>query len=236
MTPLAARSKPSMSLDRRGIFSALPLVVLLLYAGALAHPSSRAIAVEMVQENRPVELLTFLFLCLAGLLGLRLAHRLRSSGRELPVWGFHAAFGLGMLVVGMEEVAWGQHFLGFETPEALERVNQQGEVTLHNIGPLQGRSEVFRLAFGAAGLLGIWLSFRPRWREVGVPPSLWAWFAVIAAAAVIDLHNDYFPAGTGFYDEGWRWLSEVVEMLIGAAALLYVGLKERLLPPSGSRR
>ena len=220
-----------MSPAQRGFFSALPLVVLLLYAWWLAHPSSRPIAVEMVQENRPVELLTFLFLVLAGVMALRLAHRLRKEGREVLVWGFYTAFGLAMLVIGMEEVAWGQHFLGYETPEPLERFNQQGEVTLHNIGPLQGRSEIFRLVFGAAGLVGIWLSSHPRWRDVGVPTRLWPWFAVIAAAALIDLHNDFFPVGRGFYDEGWRWLSELVEMLIGAAALLYVLLKKRLLLP-----
>ena len=210
---------------RGGMLAALPLVVLVVYGWLLAHPTTRPFAVEMVQENRPVELLTFVFLVLAGILAFLVARRMRDDGKVPIIWLFHYAFGLGLIFIAMEEVAWGQHFFGFETPEPLEQINQQGEVTLHNIGPLQGRSEIFRLVFGFGGLLGIWLSTHARWRDIGVAPVLWPWFAVIALAAAIDLHNDFFPVGTGFYDEGWRWLSEVVELLIGVAALLYVRQK-----------
>ena len=42
-------------------------MVLVLYGWLLAHPGTRPLAVEMVQENRPVELLTFVFLMQVGL-------------------------------------------------------------------------------------------------------------------------------------------------------------------------
>ena len=221
----------------RGVHAVLPAAVLLVYAALLAHPGSRDFAVAMVQENRPVELLTFAFLMAAGVLAFRVARRMRERGKVPLVWLFHQAFGLAMIFIAMEEIAWGQHFLGFETPDRLEEINQQGETTLHNIGRLQGRSEVFRLVFGFAGLVGIWLYYQPPFTDIGVTPSLWPWFAVIALAAAIDLHHDYFPVGTGFYDQGWRWLSEVVEMLIGAAALLYVREKvaARAPAPVGQR-
>ena len=32
-----------------------------------------------------------------------------------------------------EELSWGQHYLGYDTPEALESLNQQGELNLHNL-------------------------------------------------------------------------------------------------------
>lgn len=236
LTSYAVRRSESMSLVEKSVLSAIPVTVLLLYALWLARPESRETAVAMVQENRPVELLTFLFLMSAGIHGVRLARRLWSEGWEPVVWLFFAAFGAGMLLIGMEEVAWGQHFLGFDTPEALDRINQQGEVTLHNIGRLQGKSEIFRLGFGAAGVFGIWLFSRPRWRAIGVPPLLWGWFAVIVLASLVDLHNDLYPVNVPFYDEGWRWLSEVVEMLIGAAALLYILVKAQILPPAQGLR
>jgi hypothetical protein len=37
------------------------------------------------------------------------------------------------VVVGLEEMSWGQRILGLETPPALREVNVQSEITLHNI-------------------------------------------------------------------------------------------------------
>lgn len=47
---------------------------------------------------------------------------------------------LALLVIGavvlagaMEEISWGQRLVGFETPDALDRLNDQGEFNLHNV-------------------------------------------------------------------------------------------------------
>ena len=180
-----------------------------------------------------MELLTFVFLAVAGGVGLLLARRCRERGLPATVWLFHLLFAAALLVVAMEEIAWGQKFLSFSTPAALEEINRQSELTLHNIGPLQGRSELFRLAFGFGGLLGILLSHRSRWARIAVPAVLWPWFATIAIASVLDLHADY-AAVSAAYERGWRWTSEVVELLIGVAALLYVALKGRELALVGT--
>jgi hypothetical protein len=42
--------------------------------------------------------------------------------------------GLFAIVIVGEEIAWGQRLLGLETPEILEEVNKQDEITFHNIG------------------------------------------------------------------------------------------------------
>lgn len=42
-----------------------------------------------------------------------------------------------------EEISWGQRIIGFETPDALEEVNEQGEFTLHNVGIFDPTSDSF---------------------------------------------------------------------------------------------
>jgi hypothetical protein len=46
-----------------------------------------------------------------------------------------ALFVIGAIILAgaMEEMSWGQRLLGFETPEALNRLNDQGEFNLHNV-------------------------------------------------------------------------------------------------------
>ncbi|MEZ5285770.1 MAG: hypothetical protein R2712_13375 [Vicinamibacterales bacterium] len=179
----------------------------------------------MLQEDRPVEQLTFLFLAAAGGLALRLG----LSGRtRTPAWttAFFCTFGFGLLLVAMEEVSWGQRFLGFDTPPLLDAVNAQGEANLHNIGPLQGRSEWMRLVFGVGGLVGIALGSDARWQRVAVPRVLLSWFGLITAHAAIDVWNDIWPIEERF-DFLMQRTSEVVELMIGIAAFLYVWLHMR---------
>ena len=42
-------------------------------------------------------------------------------------------FGVVYLVVTAEEISFGQHFLGFITPESVRSLNSQGETNLHNV-------------------------------------------------------------------------------------------------------
>ncbi|MEP6994610.1 MAG: hypothetical protein ABI968_08830 [Acidobacteriota bacterium] len=182
----------------------------------------------MLEENHPVEMLTFVFLFAGSLIGLRLAWTLRERGEKRWNYGFYVVFSLGLFVTAMEEIAWGQQLLGFETPESFRSINRQGETTLHNIGALQGRSEWLRLLFGTGGIVGVWLSFRPALAKIGAPAILLPWFLLIAAHAAIDAYNDSFPIQPRF-DFTMQRTSEVVELLIGMAGFLYVLLNLRRL-------
>ena len=48
-------------------------------------------------------------------------------------------FALGCFVLAGEELSWGQHFFGWETPEALAKINKQQETNLHNLGDSMNR-------------------------------------------------------------------------------------------------
>ena len=100
---------------------------------------------------------------------------------------------LFVVVVG-EEVAWGQRVFGTSVP-ALERVNDQGDVSLHNVGP--------GLALSNLGILGHLPGRRPQrprgpvagghrrgWRvrpEFLPPPYVLPWFAMAAAFTAVRL-------------------------------------------------
>ncbi|MCI0626395.1 MAG: hypothetical protein L0387_32915 [Acidobacteria bacterium] len=97
-------------------------------------------------------------------------------------------------------------------------------MTLHNVW---GHNEVFRLAFGLGGLIGIWAARYPSLRKIAAPPILLSWFSVITGHSVIDLFNDFVSIQKDF-DAGWQRLSELTEMLIGIAGFLYMHLNSRM--------
>ena len=99
-------------------------------------------------ENKLVESLQFPAFLLAGFLGLTLAWRTWIRMEKPWISLFYGVFGLGMVFIAGEEVAWGQQFLGFRTPEFVQSFNVQNEFTLHNIRALQDHTDFLNLVFG----------------------------------------------------------------------------------------
>ena len=205
----------------------LPLITIPSYGLSMLLPQTRRVALLLVKENHVVEILTFVFLFLGSLQGLYLGWWAISK-EKLFTGTFYALFSLGMFFVAMEEIAWGQQFFNFQTPYFIKTINAQRELTVHNLNGLHGKSEFFHILFGAGGLVGIWLNTRLSSHEIGVPLVLLTWFFSITAVSGIDLYNDYFPIEKSF-DQGMRWMSEVIEMLIGIAGFLYISLMTRKL-------
>lgn len=210
-----------------------PLLLFGLLAGAIALPATSAALIAMMDENQPIELLTFVFLVWAAALGLRLMSKARRSCPRVAL--LHAVFATGLLFVAMEEVAWGQFFLGFATPDWLQQINSQGVVTLHNLRGLDARTEFLRVIFGAGGLAAIYMvRTQPHWK-LGAPAVLALWFVVILGHSVLDFWNDFIPIHDNF-DHLVGELSEAVEMMIGMTALLFVWLEGRALSAERSER
>ena len=195
-----------------------------LFSVVLAIPVTREAGTWLLLENHPVEIATFVFLMAAGVVSLHLAWTFKRHGGTLPTQLFYIAFGLGLFLTALEEVAWGQYWLGFETPGFLGELNVKGEATLHNISGVDGRTEILRMVFGLGGLIGVGLSYLGRLRAITPPTVLWTWFAVITVLAMYDLANDLGPTVRQL-DLLVFHLNELVEMLIGLASLLFVSLK-----------
>jgi hypothetical protein len=198
-----------------------PFALLFGYGLLIAAPATRAFAREMSLENRPIELLTFGLLLLSAWLSLRLALRARAHGDSRLVWGFYLAFGIALLVVSMEEIAWGQAFFDWSTPEAWRGLNVQHETTLHNLEPLQGRAGSFRVLFALGGLIGILIGRFAVFRRIAAPTLLLPWLVAIGLEAGASFYGLIVEPDAGI-DRGVRILSEMSELLIAIAALLYV--------------
>jgi hypothetical protein len=203
-----------------------PWLILLGSALLLAVPRSRPLAEWLLSENRPVELLTFLFLLWAAIGAARIAQLSIHRGEHRMTVGFYTVFAFLCFVVAMEEIAWGQQFLGFATPDFMKEINAQGELTLHNFHGHNSATELF--VFGAAGLFGVFLSRFPALRKITPPRILLSWFLAIALAGGADAFTDQTHVERlPIYVVAW--IGEIVEMLIGMASVIYVSVKRREL-------
>ena len=211
----------------KNVIMIAPIIIIFLQAVFLMLPTTRNLSLWMLEENHPVELLTFIILVVGGVVGLLLALKTKRCGEKSLVYGFYVIFSIGLLFIAMEEVAWGQWFFGFETPDAWRSINHQGETTIHNIRGLHGHAGILRLAFGAGGLIGVWLSFYPSFRKIGVPALLLPWFIIVTAHSSVEVFDD-FVAIQNQFDYLMNRTSELIELLIAITGFLYVQLIYRI--------
>lgn len=116
-------------------------------------------------EDRFLETATaVLFVCAAALLFVSAARHRRSSAAHANTVGvLLAAMGAVFLLMGLEEISWGQRLFHWATPAVLKQVNDQGELNIHNISnallaPLYRWGTVALMVGTVAGWL--WLSRR----------------------------------------------------------------------------
>jgi hypothetical protein len=81
------------------------------------------------REDGVIEGGTVLFFLAASVGSAILAFRTRSKARKV----FCGILAVGFFMCGGEEMSWGQHLFGWEAPEAITKVNVQGETNLHNL-------------------------------------------------------------------------------------------------------
>ncbi|WP_345273128.1 hypothetical protein [Flaviramulus aquimarinus] len=184
----------------------------------------------LLKENSLVENLTFIAFFLSFLYSIKLVRKIKAKTHSKIyklIIGFMA---IVFFFIAMEEIAWGQQFFNFETPENFKKINAQDELTLHNINGLQGESEIFRLAFGLAGLVGLFLNKNRVLSPIAFPFMLSSYLLVIISISVFDVYDDFYPVSSNI-SIGVQRLSELIEMLIGFTALLYILLLIRKIQP-----
>ena len=117
----------------------------------------------LTAEDHIFEWVQFFCWVVVFLSGIAMTQRLWTTRRRgvAVLWAIVA---LGAFVIAGEEIAWGQRLFGLETPDALARVNRQGEITVHNIGSW---GLVFDAVFIVAGLYGAGSAF---WYRLHRPP------------------------------------------------------------------
>ncbi|MGH6933160.1 MAG: hypothetical protein ACREEE_12085 [Dongiaceae bacterium] len=191
-----------------------------------ALPATHGIAIILVRENGVFEFGTFAVALVGGIYGLALGlGETAMARRHRLVLG---GLGLALFLFAMEEAAWGQHLFGFETPEFIRSLNAQGELTIHNLGYLQGTSEVpeFLISLAAVILLAAVRSGNP----LRIPQVMWSLLALMVILAVGDLTQDILTrlSGAGDWFRVFRryfnQVDELTELLIAVSGLLYLCL------------
>jgi len=86
----------------------------------------------MEGERGIIENMAPLFLLPAIFCGLTMPrYRRVFPARWITAW--FLLHGLGALYFAGEEISWGQHFFGWDTPETIRSLNDQNETNLHNM-------------------------------------------------------------------------------------------------------
>ncbi|MDQ0768122.1 hypothetical protein QF031_000871 [Pseudarthrobacter defluvii] len=213
----------------------LPLGVALAAAATVLHPP---LFIWLLDEDSLIEWLQFLALLAAGIFLPLVAFALLKTGHKAMalLYGVVAA---GVWFLAGEEISWGQRIFGWQTPEAMEAINRQGETTVHNIGGVQ---ELVPAAMLLASLYGacaplIWNAARARWKHLGsahllVPPlCLVPAFGLAAAYRLFRLLVWPSP------DYGISEYGEVMEfsLYLGLALFCWLNLRRLLVTRPAAR-
>ena len=151
-------------------------------------------------------------------------------------------FGLGCIYFLGEEISWGQHLIGWSTPESWMEVNDQGETNLHNTSGWLDQIPRTVLTVGIV-VGGLWcplmrkLSFKLQNSKLDefFIRFLPGWNCITAATCVVAiclLGLLYRSTESGFLGIS---VGEVKESLIAMFLLVYiVDFGQRLLSPDAS--
>lgn len=127
-----------------------------------------------------------------------------------------------------EELSWGQRLAGWQTPDALQALNRQGETNLHNITSWLDRKpraivEIWILAGGLALPLWRWCAGRTAHPERA---TYWLWPTAVAvpSAALFFLFraHKWYAQASGREIVAWLSESEVREYYVAVFLSLYL--------------
>ena len=153
----------------------------------------------------------------------------------------YVVFALGALFAALEEISYGQHFLGWQSPRWFVEQNAQRETNLHNLFSDRPGRTLRNVALAGVVLGGVVLPAAALWAGGQYAPGRLAYYLLprgqlMALVAVILLMRLFRTLPRGVR-AGWDLgLFEVMELYMAVAALLYVlVLRGRLLSAEATR-
>ena len=177
-----------------------------------------------------IENATVAFLALTVFVSIRV-YRARIGFPENWFGPFMLVFCAGAIYFAGEECSWGQHWFGWDTPEAIAEVNAQDETNLHNTR--SWFNEIPRLVVELTMLVGlIWAFVRSRivpnsecddsW-QAWLLPARACWSVALATVLVQypERFGKLFPEATGASHWNFR-LAEYQEFFFSIYLLTYV--------------
>ncbi|NNM01226.1 MAG: hypothetical protein HKO62_10785 [Gammaproteobacteria bacterium] len=206
-----------------------PLMLLAALPLCLTAPASYQ--AFFAHELGVIELMTPALLVVGVVYGVAAARLFRADVPGARIWLVLVT--LGCIYFAGEELSWGQHLFGWETPEALGRLNNQNETNLHNISTwLDQKPRLLLELWVIVG--GLVMPWRLRRHPVEQTRSFadWFWptyelFPVALLAFVIRLPERLADLG------GLRY-SEFQEYYFALFLTLYLASVRRRLEPGAA--
>ena len=108
-------------------------------------------------EDKAVENASAIAFIFSGIVGLIITGIFFKRGNK-KFGILYLLLAIGFLVLGFEEISWGQRILNFETPEIFSS-NLQNQITVHNIKSIKVYLHDFLMMVGFFGAFS-WLIFK----------------------------------------------------------------------------
>lgn len=157
--------------------------------------------------------------------------------RETVFFLAYSFLAIGLLVIGMEEISWGQRIFNMNTPSVLETHNVKGELNFHNVDgfPLHNAYIVVGFYGAFARLLTPGLIKRryPMLVDLFTPPYPLVLYFLLPCALYVHYQYLYYcylvPLDLGWSEYNARFGSgltssgqEPIELLLSLGLLLFV--------------
>ena len=181
----------------------------------------------METEQGAIENIVVVFLVPAIVLSILLVkNRELLPSRKLAIW--YGLMGMASLFFAGEEISWGQHWFGWETPEEIAALNDQEETNLHNMSSWLDQKPRLIVELGAiiGGVLyPLYRYFRRQkfasdsWQYYFWPT--WVCFPVCLVIGVIKIPDRLFGGQNIPFPFNMR-VSEIQEVYVALAFLIYL--------------
>jgi hypothetical protein len=164
LSALLERSRRDWHLSGRAVTMIFwtPIVGAFVCAVARLHKDTYRF---LLKDDGPVEWAQFVCFVIACIAAFGIAIQRRRAGHRWQATLF-GVIGLGLFFVSGEEIAWGQRIFNLETPDQLDEINKQNEITLHNIGDALDWMNAAMMIMAAVALAAPFLNRRLRLQRI----------------------------------------------------------------------
>ena len=133
------------------------LPILLLAIFIVLKVASPGFYLAAVQEDSFVEYFQSIFFFLVAPFALSIGLRLLKSHRNFAGL-LYLVFSIGLLLIALEEISWGQRIFHFKCPGFFTDHNDQREINLHNLRIFQSYLHIIYILIGCYGSF-VWLIY-----------------------------------------------------------------------------
>lgn len=201
-----------------------PLLLFILAATRLVYVGFYEL---LIAEDSFFEYLQFIAYFIAGVFSLKVAIK-KYKSKNLFLAFIYFMLSLSLIFVAFEEISWGQRILNVETPQAIADNNFQGELTIHNLRPIQKILHYAYMIVGIYGAFGRYVLHRikqiPDHIKLHLAPPgylTFYFFAVTAFYVLNDFIAFYYEIGVTGKTGMSQW-QEVSETFLSLGFMFFV--------------